>query len=280
MAVVLLNRDAPGDRERPGELLTDVLEITGRLGMQRLRRKALELQERLNAGVAAVPESESPPLGKGGQGGFWDRSREKIPLNLPFAKGEGSQATFRKEGDYWVIGYKGPVFRLKDRIGLHYLAVLLGHPGREFVATDLAAAVHGAQEEATFDAGGRPALGASEPYFDERTRREYAQRLRDLRAVVEEAQALNDRDRASRAQAEIDVLTEELQRGLGIGGRVRQSGSPIERARVALTHAIKATLRAIAKCDAELGHYLAATIKTGTYTSYTPDPRDATSWEL
>jgi hypothetical protein len=150
----------------------------------------------------------------------------------------------------------------------------------EFLATDLVAAVHGGQDESTVGVGGRPALGASEPYFDEPARRQYAQRLRALRAVVEEAQALNDRERASRAQAEIDALTEELRRGLGLGGRVRPSGSPIERARVALTHAIKATLRAIAECDAELGHYLAATIKTGTYSSYSPDPRHAVAWAV
>jgi len=299
MAAVLLKRDAPGDRERAGELLAELVETTERLGMQRLWRKALELREGLHAGMArggggaessaASAPPCSRPLARGDEkegprsvGGDEDGSSplrrgdfEGGPVSPPRVT-----ATFRVEGDYWVIGYKRPVFRLKDRIGLRYLGVLLRHPGRDFLATDLVAAVHHAHDESTVGAGGRPALGVSEPYLDAPARRQYAQRLRDLHAVVEEAQSLNDRERASRAQAEIDVLTEELQRALGLGGRVRNSGSPIERARVTLTHAIKATLRAIAECDAELGHYLTATIKTGTYSSYSPDPRDAVTWEL
>ncbi len=52
------------------------------------------------------------------------------------------------------------------------------------------------------------------------------------------------------------------------------------RARVNVTRAIKAALAAIAEHDAALGHYLAATFKTGAFCSYSPDPRDAVAWEL
>ena len=183
-------------------------------------------------------------------------------------------ATFRREGDYWVIGYKGPAFRLKDRIGLQYLAVLLRNPGREFLAIDLVAGVRGRGEPDELHA-----LGGGEPYFDEHTRREYAQRLRDLHEALEEAQGFNDRERASRTQAEIDVITDELQRGIGLGHRIRASGSPVERARVSVTLVIKRALRAIAKNDAELGHYLAATVRTGTFCSYSSDPRIPVRWQ-
>ena len=36
---------------------------------------------------------------------------------------------FRKEGEYWTVGYGGNSFRLKDTKGLGYLAHLLRHPG-------------------------------------------------------------------------------------------------------------------------------------------------------
>jgi hypothetical protein len=84
----------------------------------------------------------------------------------------------------------------------------------------------------------------------------------------------------ARVWEEIDVLTDELQHGIGLGHRVRAAGSPVERARVSVTRAIKAALAAIAAADAALGHYLAATIKTGTFCSYGPDPRDAPVWKL
>jgi non-specific serine/threonine protein kinase len=78
----------------------------------------------------------------------------------------------------------------------------------------------------------------------------------------------------------MDSVTDELRHGIGLSGRVRASGSPVERARVSVTQAIKAALRVIADNDARFGHYLTTTIKTGTYCSYNPDPHFAVSWLL
>jgi hypothetical protein len=198
-----------------------------------------------------------------------------------FQRGEVLKASFRREGEYWVIRYKAPVFRLKDRIGLRYLALLLNNPGREFLAIDLVAAVQGGPDRPRSKDGAQGgALGSPGPYFDEEARRAYTQRLLDLRAALEEAEAFNDVERASRAQAEIDSLAEELARGIGLGRRVRPSGSPVERARVNVTLAIRGALRAIGRSEAALARYLAATIKTGTYCCYSPDPNVAVNWEL
>ena len=38
-------------------------------------------------------------------------------------------ALFRKEGDYWRLGWDAREFRLRDRVGLHYLATLIANPG-------------------------------------------------------------------------------------------------------------------------------------------------------
>jgi hypothetical protein len=48
------------------------------------------------------------------------------------SKSSAQQAFFRKEGEYWTIGYGGKDFRLKDTKGPRYLAHLLRHPGTEF----------------------------------------------------------------------------------------------------------------------------------------------------
>ena len=80
-----------------------------------------------------------------------------------------------------MIGYKAPAFRLKHRIGLQYLAMLLRSPGREHLAIDLVAAVHGRAASA------RSLVDGAEPYFDAETRRAYGQRLRDLHAALCEA---------------------------------------------------------------------------------------------
>jgi len=127
MAKVLLARNGPGDRERAGLLLAEVLQTTEQLGMRRLQRLALALREQTNAPPCG------PPLVS------LVRGEEKGGLTAP----QPSSATFRTEGEYWVIGYKAPPFRLKDRAGLRYLAVLLSNPGREFLAIDLVAAAQG-----------------------------------------------------------------------------------------------------------------------------------------
>src|ERR1700736_3652683 len=64
--------------------------------------------------------------------------------------GSGDQATgsrssengiFRKEGEFWTVGYGGKAFRLKDSKGLGYVAHLLRHPGTEFHVLDLAGGI-------------------------------------------------------------------------------------------------------------------------------------------
>jgi hypothetical protein len=48
-------------------------------------------------------------------------------------------ATFRREGQYWTIVYRGTVARLRDAKGLRYLAHLLARPGECVPARDLLA---------------------------------------------------------------------------------------------------------------------------------------------
>lgn len=43
-----------------------------------------------------------------------------------------SGAVFTPEGDYWTVGWRGEVRRIRDVRALHYIAQLLRDPGREF----------------------------------------------------------------------------------------------------------------------------------------------------
>src|SRR5260370_29084178 len=47
------------------------------------------------------------------------------------------KGAFRKEGEYWTVGYGGNSFPLKDTKGLGYIAHLLRHPPIEFYVLDL-----------------------------------------------------------------------------------------------------------------------------------------------
>jgi hypothetical protein len=50
---------------------------------------------------------------------------------------------FRREGEYWTIAYTGTTVRLRDTIGLQYLAYLLAHPHERLPVEALVAAVKG-----------------------------------------------------------------------------------------------------------------------------------------
>ena len=90
----------------------------------------------------------------------------------------------------------------------------------------------------------------------------------------------NDTGRATKNREEIEFLTEELARATGLGGRDRKAASAAERARANVTMAIRAALKRIAEQSLSLGHHLAATVRTGKFCSYTPDPRLTISWRV
>ena len=97
---------------------------------------------------------------------------------------------------------------------------------------------------------------------------------------MDEAKELGNVERAEQAEQEIDALTKELSRAVGLGGRNRRAASASERARQSITKTIKAVLDRIAQSDATLGDILSRCIKTGTFCSYQPDPDFPIAWEF
>jgi hypothetical protein len=108
----------------------------------------------------------------------------------------------------------------------------------------------------------------------------YRERLQEVRAEIEHATALNDLARAERAREEKELLERQLAAAVGLSHRDRSTPSNAERSRVAVTKAITLALRSIAEANPALRRYLATTIKTGQFCSYTPDPRFPVTWRL
>ena len=108
----------------------------------------------------------------------------------------------------------------------------------------------------------------------------YRRRLSELREELEEAKEPGNVERAERAEQEIDALTRELSRAVGLGGRDRRAGSASERARQSIGKSVKTVLERIAQNDAALGDVLTRCIRTGTFCSYQPDPISPIVWEF
>ena len=125
--------------------------------------------------------------------------------------------------------------------------------------------------------GGQAGVGA---LLDPQAKAAYRARLDDLQETIDEAEAMNDPERAAHARTEYEEIAHELAAATGLGGRDRPAASDAERARVNATRAIRKTLRRIEAHDARLGRQLARSIKTGTFCSYEPDPDHPISWQV
>jgi tetratricopeptide (TPR) repeat protein len=238
---------------------------------------AIEILRRIGAGQAWIDSV------------LEEKSRASGGMSPAASSNASNECALRREGEYWTVAYGGSTSRLKDARGLHYIAYLLAHPGKEIRASDLAALFGGtAAEDVETTAASDLAhtstltgdLGDAGEMLDAQAKASYQRRLKELREELEEARELGSEERAEQAQAEIEALAHELKSAIGLGGRRRRAASSSERARTAITRAIKLALAKINENNPALGKLLSTTIRTGTSCSYVPDDRFPVSWKL
>src|SRR5262249_53353413 len=236
-------------------------------------------------GDAARPGSPSGPADKG--------TPETSRSGDHEGAGPGEfHAACRREGDFWTIAHGGHTARLRDAKGLQHLQTLLRYPGREFHVLELESGPLPA-EGAGLGGGGAGAAGrmAAAGLFasrggdageilDPEARSAYRGRLAELEVELANARAAADAEQAEAIEREIEFLNDELSRGFGLGGRSRKAASPAERARLNVSRSVIRCIRRIAEANPALGRHLSASIKTGTYCSYSPDPGLAVRWDL
>ena len=182
----------------------------------------------------------------------------------------GAHNVFRREGDYWLVVFDDHTARVRNLKGMRYLARLLAAPGREFLALDLVAAEAG---------GSTPIhLGDAGELLDRRAKDAYRRRLAEIDEDIADAQASGDSEREAQSDAERDFLIRELARGVGLSGRDRRAGRTSERARVAVTRALRQAMTRIGEHHPQLSDHLNHAIQTGTYCAYQPDPRTPIGW--
>ncbi len=187
---------------------------------------------------------------------------------------------FRRDGEYWTVGYRGLVVTLRDTKGLHDLAHLLAEPRREIHVLDLIAQgtdTRSISSAAAAEAG-LAAVGRGEPIIDEAARAQYKRRVAELERDIDEAQERGDGAAAAAAQAELDALIGELTSAYGLGGRVRRSPDHVERARKAVSRRLRDAMNRVAQTHPRLGRHLDASIHPGAFCSYQPE-RD-TVWSV
>ena len=247
-AAFLLAHGGQQGEKRAYAMLAAAFETCTDVGLPVLQRKITVLLEGTTAPVGMV--------------------RSAVPA--------GERGTISLDGEYWTITYRGRDTRFRDSKGMRILSRLLIAPGQPQPSIDLDRI-----DSAVSDPLVR-ALAASDAgeLLDDEARRAYRARMLELRSAIDDAQAVGDAARAGQLDEELDFITAELSRALGIGGRARRAGSIAERSRVNVTRALKTALQRIGAADAELAGHLDATVRTGTVCVYSPDPRAPIEWAL
>jgi tetratricopeptide (TPR) repeat protein len=304
LAVALLVQGQPADRRRALQLLANAHAEATVMRMERLARSIKARVERIevveadfiveggsnaasicgrevSTGTNGVTTALTKRNGRSRMGALdsADLQLESPPV-LETDQSTKRTALLRQEADYWTVGYQGRVVRLKHLRGLTLIAYLLARPHQEVHSVELAKiadlGAEGVAESVPYPISSSD-LG---PILDVSAKQSYRQRIQELREALEEARSFNDFERASKIDEEICVITRELARAVGLGGRDRKTGSEVERARLRVTNAIKLSIRKISNQDAALGRFLACMIRTGTFCSYAPDLDQCPDWDL
>lgn len=255
LAEVLAIRAADGDTDRAGAALERAKAVSG---YARVTQRCREVESALEASGARAGRSVKP------------------------ADAPPRAASFRCEGDLWVVGIDGAEHHVRATKGLRHIATLLAAPGQQVHVLDLVGALEPAARGQAHhaDPGLRPSGAGPDEILDARARAAYRERIEALQGEIDEAEQWNDQGRASRAREELDFLIEELTAASGLGGRSRSFTTDAERARVNATRAIRAAVSKIGEHDADLAWHLDRSLRTGTYCSYEPDREAPVVWAL
>jgi hypothetical protein len=163
----------------------------------------------------------------------------------------------RVDGGRWRIEVDGRSTLFADRVGMSYLAQLVGKPGQDVDVFALAA-------------NGRLPREPDEPILDDEALRQYRQRVRELRSLL--ARGTASREESERYRTELQTLTDGLRTVTRLGGRSRSFVGNHERARTAVRKALVRAIDVINCTEASLGDHFVKSIITGASCRYTPDP--------
>ena len=178
------------------------------------------------------------------------------------------ELTLAHEGDVWLVRFGEEEARVKEAVGIQYVAYLVERPDVPVSAVELFALRALVRGDAPLpsmmrDAGER---------LDSSAVAAYRARARDLRLRLDEATSRNDAGAVEAATGELELIEDELRAAVGLGGRMRRVGSERERIRVNVTTRIRKAIERLRERAPHAAHHLATAIRTGTTCIYRRPP--------
>lgn len=104
--------------------------------------------------------------------------------------------------------------------------------------------------------------------LDDQALRQYREQLRRLEAELAQHEDAGRQERAATARAERDRLLAQLLAATGHASRVRRFADDDERARIAVTKAIRRGIERVAAADPVIAAALRQRVQTGTYCGF------------
>jgi hypothetical protein len=199
----------------------------------------------------------------------------------------GDQNVFVPEGAGWKTTFAGITAYPTNKLGLHYIRVLLGDPYKQISARELWQFGEGLTDDAKaavleFKGGSSTSAGKGAgpirkgEILDEDAVRQYKKRIEKLEEDYDFALNAGRLEEAGEIQEEIDQVNAELAKSKGVGGRPRRFSDDLKLGD-SVSQVIRYAIKRLEPKHPELATHLRVSIKKfDTHLSYAPE--DPTDW--
>jgi len=205
---------------------------------------------------------------------FWSQLNDRVHGLTSIPKGQSASISPPSPSDQeYVFKHGGRCFNLvfegkpgldyvNDTVGMHYIAILLNNPKKEFTPEDLW--------------GARNNVSVIEESFlgqiDMKAKKEWGEKLSELSADREQAKSNNDQAWLARIDEEFSKIEDELNGSRHPSGKIKNMDGEARKRLRSVSEAIRRDLvKRIMPVHAELYRHLENTIQTGLSLSYTPN---------
>lgn len=205
------------------------------------------------------------------------RSTNKAAASPPAI--EPIRPAFLRQGDYWVLRYRGTTVNIRDTKGLAAIHALLLNQGNSVPLADLGVApvsVPGSLVDPDDMLGQEESMDLTDTKAIAQCRSELAKIESSLRI----AEASGNRAEMSRLQAVKKKIEQYLSSTTNFRGRARRSSNALKRMQDVVAKRLKRALDSIRPKHMDLWKHLNNNIRNQDGVSYRYDPDDRVDWEL
>ena len=212
-------------------------------------------------------------------------------LAEPFKEQQLSDYEFFLNGEFWTISYKGIPINLNDSIGLQYIHYLLGNPNNEFPVLALVHAIKKAPPTKVVDYQNMDEeqlegqliedglnKGSTDYLLDEEAIAAYKNHYSKLKSELEEETTPKCKEEINETHEIMEKIVKLLTVGRDKSGKPRKFQDEAEKARKAVSKAVKKSLKKLENEHPALLLHFKSTLKTGMYCSYKPEK--SIPWKL